>query len=437
MNYGDKNLLNKYYQMFKDYVNVLRQKDVAQGDKKLIQEGFCYGDWLALDGIDEQSTNGGTDLDFIMSIYYYVSVDITSKAAKELGKTEDENSYNTLKEQIKTAILNEYFTPSGKISATTQTAYILALHYNIYLNKDVLIKAYQKRLMNDAYKLKTGFTGTPLILLTLFDNGLDIDAYRFLFNQKFPGWLYAVNLGATTVWERWNSLLEDGSISGTSMNSLNHYAYGSVCEAIYSRIAGLKNLSPGWKKVQIQPHLNYRMRKINFEYNSISGKFEISWYFDEEKFYMNVTIPNGVQAKIILPDGTTLDNIGKGEYHYESAVEENVYSPFTIDTPLFEILESEEAKKLLAEKVPMIYYMATGENKEMKYGTLRLLSVQPFVGISDELLQELDEKLKKIRVSSPDDDDEPSDDEQRDDPPTDRSWLLKLKLSIFGLILLF
>ena len=81
--------------------------------------------------------------------------------------------------------------------------------------------------------------------------------------------------------------------------------------------------------------------------------------------------------------------------------------------------------------------MATGENKEMRYGTLRLLSVQPFVGISDELLQELDEKLKKIRVSSPDDDDEPSDDEQRDDPPTDRSWLLKLKLSIFGLILLF
>ena len=71
------------------------------------------------------------------------------------------------------------------------------------------------------------------------------------------------------------------------------------------------------KKVQIQPHLNYRMRKINFEYNSISGKFEISWYFDEEKFYMNVTIPNGVQAKIILPDGTSLDNIGKGEHHYE------------------------------------------------------------------------------------------------------------------------
>jgi len=164
------------------------------------------------------------------------------------------------------------------------------------------------------------------------------------------------------------------------------------------------------KKVQIQPHLNYRMRKINFEYNSISGKFEISWYFDEEKFYMNVTIPNGVQAKIILPDGTSLDNIGKGEHHYESAVEENVYSPFTIDTPLFEILESEEAKQLLAEKVPMIYYMATGETQEMKYGTLRLLSVQPFVGISDELLQEFDEKLKKIRVSPPDDDDEQRDD---------------------------
>ena len=80
----------------------------------------------------------------------------------------------------------------------------------------------------DAYKLKTGFTGTPLILLALFDNGLDSEAYQFLYNQNFPGWLYAINLGATTIWERWNSLLPNGTISGISMNSFNHYAYGSV-----------------------------------------------------------------------------------------------------------------------------------------------------------------------------------------------------------------
>ena len=115
------------------------------------------------------------------------------------------------------------------------------------------------------------------------------------------------------------------------MNSLNHYAYGSVCEAIYSRIAGLKNLSPGWKKVLIQPHLNYRIRKMNFEYNSISGKFEISWNFDEEKFFMNVTIPNGVQAEIILPDGSS-EIAEKGINHYECTLNETIYTPFSIDS---------------------------------------------------------------------------------------------------------
>ena len=202
--------------------------------------------------------------------------------------------------------------------------------------------------------MKTGFTGTPLSLLALFDNGLDSDAYRFLYNKKFPGWIYEINLGATTIWERWNSLLKDGRISDTGMNSLNHYSYGSVCEAIYSKIAGLKNLSPGWKKVLIQPHLNYRMGKINFTYNSISGKYSISWNYDETKFYMNVTIPNGVEAEIILPNG---DNkiVTKGDYHYECELDKSIHSPYSIDTPIFEILENKEATNVIKEIIPSIY----------------------------------------------------------------------------------
>ena len=224
---------------------------------------------------------------------------------------------------------------------------------------------------------------------------------------------------------------------------------------IYSRIAGLKNLSPGWKKVLIQPHLNYRMRKINLEYNSISGKFEISWYYDDSNFYMNVTIPNGVEAEIILPNGTDLKNVGKGTYHYDCDVSENITSPFTIDTPLFEIIKSEEARNLLAVKVPAIYNLMMRENEEVMYSSLRLLSDSPFVGFSEPLLMEIDTALRKIRVSpSDDDDDEPSDepsDEASDEPsdePTDKSdkkkWIIVLvivlaliALIIIGLIIYF
>ena len=441
MNYGDKNLLKKYYPMVKDYVTVLENKDKKQGDKHLILEGFTYGDWLALDGIIETGSTGGTNNGYIMSIYYYVSVDIASKMAKELGNTEDENKYNELKNNIFDAILNMFYAPSGKLTVDTQTAYILALHYKIYRNKEIILSDYKERIMMDMYKLKTGFTGTPLFLLTLFDNGLDIDAYRFLFNQKFPGWLYAVNLGATTIWERWNSLLEDGSILGTGMNSLNHYAYGSVCEAIYSRIVGLKNMSPGWKKVLIQPHINYRLRKVDFSYNSISGKIEISWNFNNESdFHMNVTIPNGVEADIILPDDSKIESVKKGTYHYICKLKETIFSPFTVDTPLFEIMSNAEAAKIITQDLPKVYYMMIAGNEEMKYGSIRTMVGQPFLGVTEDQLEKLQKKLSKIKINPEDDEGGDDDDEGSDTTvPSDDSisHILKFNIIILGLLILF
>ena len=416
MNYGDKALLKNNYQMMKDYVDTLIKKDIAQGGKNLILEGFCFCDWLALDGVTETSTFGGTDNGYIMSVYYYNSVDLLCKAANELGETDDYQNYTEYKDKIYNAILNEFYAPNGRLTVNTQTAYILALYYNIYREgfKEAIIEGFMNRLEIDGYKLKTGFTGTPLILLTLFDNGLDSEAYRFLYNEKFPGWIYAINLGATTIWERWNSLLQNGTISGISMNSFNHYAYGSVCEAIYSRIAGLKNLSPGWKKVVIQPHLNYRLKKIKFSYDSISGKYEISWKYDEYKFYLNVSIPNGAMATIILPNNTEF-NVGEGDYKFESDMDEKIIAPFSIDTPLFELLENEDANKLIRELLPSVYHSATGENSDMLYDSIRQLGNRPFSGIAQDSIDKCQEELVKIKVlnyTSPDvtpSDDTPSD----------------------------
>ena len=181
--------------------------------------------------------------------------------------------------------------------------------------------------ITDAHaKLKTGFTGTPLILLTLFDNGMDEYAYRILYNQNYPGWSYAINLGATTIWERWNSLLENGTISGNGMNSFNHYAYGSVCETIYSRIAGLRNLSPGWKKVKIKPHINYRIKNMDFAYDSISGRYEIKWKIENNIFYINIIIPYGCAALVELPDGNKF-SIKEGIFNYNCKVDKNILEP--------------------------------------------------------------------------------------------------------------
>ena len=261
-----------------------------------------------------------------MSVYYYHSVDLVTKVAEELGEKWDLFKYNLIKKKIYKALLNEFFEENGKLKFDTQTSYVLCLYYNIYKNKEIIINSLKERLQKDSFHIKTGFTGTPLILLTLFDNGMDEYAYRILYNEKYPGWLYAINLGATTIWERWNSLLENGTISGNGMNSFNHYAYGSVCETIYSRIAGLRNLSPGWKKVKIKPHINYRIKNMDFAYDSISGKYEIKWKVEKNVFYIDIIIPYGCAALVELPDGNKF-NIKEGKFSYNCKVDKNILKP--------------------------------------------------------------------------------------------------------------
>ena len=396
INYGDKKLLKYFYPMMKNYVQTLIKKDISQGNHNLIIEGFTHGDWLAQDGKDSQSSFGGTDTGFINSVYYYHSVELISLAANELGYKWDYNKYNKLKIRIYNAILNRFFTSEGKLILNTQTSYVLCLQYKIYENKDLIIEDFKERLKNDTYYIKTGFTGTPLILLTLFDNDMDDIAYRILYNEEFPGWLYAINRGATTIWERWNSILEDGSLSNLGMNSFNHYAYGSVCEAIYSRIAGLINLSPGWRKVMIKPHLNYRMKNINFAYDSINGKYKISWRWENQQFIMNVTIPYGTEAEIILPDGEK-HNVTEGFYTFECKLNKIIYSPFSIYTPLSDIIKNNEAVEILKKILPKIHEKIKKNYKNsLKYNIKELNSLEE-IYYSNDIISKCNKELSNIK----------------------------------------
>ena len=394
LNYGDKRILNYFYPMMKDYVETLREKDIEQGNTNLILEGFTYGDWLALDNENPESKFGGTDNGFIMSVYYYHSVELLTLVARELGNNKDYKNYNILKNRIYKALLNKYFSKEGKLNLNTQTSFVLCLQYKIYIDKDIIIRQFKERIKNDYYKIKTGFTGTPFILLTLFDNDMDDIAYRILFNENYPGWLYSINLGATTIWERWNSLLENGTISNTKMNSFNHYAYGSVCESIYSRIAGLRNNGPGWKKVIIQPHLNYRMKNIEFFYNSINGKFEINWSWEDDKFDLNVIIPNGVDAEIILPNNEKF-NVKGGHFNFTCNLNKKLYSPFSIDTPIIDIINNKKGAKIIKKLLPKIYDITINNTTEID--NIRTLNILKGFNYQKKIINECNEMLSAIR----------------------------------------
>ncbi|HRF52764.1 MAG TPA: hypothetical protein PKV29_08885, partial [Trichococcus flocculiformis] len=172
---------------------------------------------------------GGTDTALVASVYYYHSASLLARAAEVLGNTHDALAYTQLALEVKQAIQNEYLTTTGRLAVTTQTAYILFHYFDLCPEpfKERMTKDFYDKVISSGVHLQTGFVGTPYFAEALSKNGMNELAYGLLLNEDYPSWLFAVKMGATTIWERWNSILPDGKISGTDMNSLNHYAYGS------------------------------------------------------------------------------------------------------------------------------------------------------------------------------------------------------------------
>lgn len=395
--YGDKELLRVHYEGIKKYLRKLCRGDEERRDGHLLSAPFTFGDWLAQDGICAQSMRGGTDDTFIRSVYYYNAACTAAEAAAVLADPE-ESSFRKLAKDIRESILDEYFSKSGRLAVDTQTAYVLSLHFGIYVDKDKVKEGFKDRLKKDLYRMKSGFTGTPLMIRTLFENGLSEEAYRLIFNEKCPGWMYQINLGATTIWERWNSLLPDGKISGTAMNSLNHYAYGSVAEAIYRSVGGLRLLDTAWGKAQIAPVPDFRVTSCFLRYDSPRGPYLVEWKVNEEnRMTLRVSVPHGCKAEVVLPYSEKLPfEIEEGEQVWEYKLLKDIRHPFSVDRKVLDLLENEEARKAFAETLPQAYAMATGENEEFLVMNVRDMGYLAMFGAAPDKIAELDEKLRKI-----------------------------------------
>ena len=314
---GDKELLREMYPNMKMWVDNAIEMDRGSGENYLLDSGFHFADWLALDA-QPNSPIGATDPYFVASIYYYYSTLLVSKTAGILEYS-DEEIYAERAELIRNAIREKYV-ENGIVNVDTQTAYTLAVYFNIL--EDNEIKANVDKLVGKIHsnnnKLQTGFVGTPFINFVLSQNGYADLAYDLLLNEEYPGWLYEVNLGATTIWERWNSVLEDGTISPEGMNSLNHYAYGSIGEWIYREVCGLNQCTPGFRKVTIKPKLDKRLKYCKCSFQSVSGMYYIEWnLLSDTSVKLIVDIPFGCEANIQLLSLNTERMHG----HYEFTLE--------------------------------------------------------------------------------------------------------------------
>lgn len=370
--YGDKSILEDQFESMRSWVDYIGKVD---GDSHGWRDVFHYGDWLALDnpkgGAEE--TRGATDEGFIANIYYAASADIVARAAGILGKAEEEARYKKLSEEQFAEVKREYYSETGRCCIRTQTALVLTLKYHLSRNEELIKKQLAALFEESGHKLKTGFVGTPLLCNVLSDNGFDELAYELLLNEEYPGWLNEVKLGATTVWERWNSLLSDGTISGISMNSMNHYAYGSVAEWMFRYSAGIRPAEgvPGFRRVSFAPVLNWEVGSMEAEYDSPSGLYRSAWKLtDPSHVEMSVTVPFGCSATLRLPYGkeeTLRDksnpmfaDVREGICHLEPGSYSVSYETsvplkklYSTHTPLNELLANDRIAEKLSGMLPL------------------------------------------------------------------------------------
>lgn len=304
--YGDKAMLEEQYPVMKAWVDYEYERTKENEIPYLWQNDRQLGDWLALDNGNINNPIGKTDSGFIASVYHYWSTKMVKEAAESLG-LEESKVYAEREKEIRNAILNYYFPDKKFCLEYTQTACALLLYLKLYPEgeREVITAKLAELLKKNNGHLNTGFVGTPILCMALSENGQNQLAYDLLLNEDYPGWLHEVKLGATTVWERWNSLEEDGSISGTGMNSLNHYAYGSIAEWIYRYMCGLNPSIGEAVKMTIYPMPDQRLKKAEGSWRSVFGKYVCAWNWkSEQEVVCNIEVPFNANARFILPDGT-------------------------------------------------------------------------------------------------------------------------------------
>lgn len=301
--YGDERILKEQYSSMKawvDYMELEAGEDFLWNDPR----HWHWGDWLALNS-DKPDYNGSvTEKDLIATAYAYYSTTLLSKIASIIGKTEDIDKLQALAKNIKAAFIQEYITPNGRLVSHTQTAYAMALSFDLIPEhlKEKSVNYFAQNVKRFGH-LTTGFLGTPLLCSTLSDIGRDDLAFMLLNRKEYPGWLYPVTMGATTIWERWDTQKPDGTII-EGMNSFNHYSYGAIGEWMYNYIGGLSidSENPGYKHILFHPHPGGGLTSAAAEFKSMYGRVKSAWKIKDNTFVYEVTIPANAWGTVTLPN---------------------------------------------------------------------------------------------------------------------------------------
>ena len=390
--FGDKKMLAEQYPLMKLWVEYIRKQSAGS---VLWLNGFQRGDWLALDAPASRPglMSGGTDKNLVANVYYAIAVRMTRDAANVLGNEDDAKDYGALYKAIVAELSDEYVTKHGRLVSETQTACALLLHFDLLKEeyRSRVAELLEENLRNHKNHLTTGFVGTAYLCHALTENDRHKIAEEVFLQKDYPGWFYAIEKGATTVWERWNSVLPNGDFDESGMNSLNHYSYGAIGDWLYRKVAGINPLEPGYRKVLIRPYLTHGMTEMEASLETMYGTVKSAWSCRDGKITVDVQIPANATAVLILPEQEGEISLGSGSYHYEYATTTSLaLGRFSQSSTVAEILADERASE--------IFYACMPEQKDSPMlGFIKGKTLGELAALSADSVPQIERLLKQLQ----------------------------------------
>ncbi|GAA4045484.1 family 78 glycoside hydrolase catalytic domain [Agromyces indicus] len=348
--FGDLGALERQFDSMAAWVD---QVEAAAGEDRIWSAGFQFGDWLDPLAPAGRPEAAQTYPEIVATAYFARSARIVADAAALIGRDDDAARYGALADEVRAAFHREYVARSGRLLSDSATAYALALQFDLIPDDGERRRAADQLadiVRGNGFRIATGFIGTPLITDALSANGHADVAYRLLLQTEAPSWLYAVKQGATTIWERWDSMLPDGTVNPAGMTSFNHYAFGAVGDWLHRVVAGLAPDAPGYRRIRFAPQpprrgLTSASAKLRTPYGTASS----AWRLADGTLELEVTVPVGATADVVLPSGAEHLGLEHGTYGFTEPfeVESVERAVVTVDTSLGDLIDDTAALGVL------------------------------------------------------------------------------------------
>jgi alpha-L-rhamnosidase len=358
--FGDQGILQAQFSSLCAWVDYLIS---TVGPALIWSNGFQFGDWLDPNAPPEIPGDSRTDSTLIATAYFARSAELASKIAGILERPAEEERYALLAKQIRDAFANEFISPSGRVVSDSATAYSLVIQFGLARDAAQRTRAGRRlsELVRDAgYRISTGFIGTPLVCDALCETGHSRTALLLLKQRENPSWLYPVTMGATTMWERWDSMLPSGKINPGDTTSFNHYALGSIADWLHRSLGGLTPLEPGYRRFQVKPLISGGFTNAETRLMTVYGLAGCSWTLEENRVELNVTVPPNTTAEVAFPrSGRSAVLVGSGTHQWTYEVDREEIPPITLNSTLSELFANTKTWERIVSEFPYLACLRT------------------------------------------------------------------------------